>query len=152
MLPDVLKEKRREAKLTQAELAKKIGVSRSSVYAFEAGTREPSNETLVKISNVLGCSVDYLLTGHSGLVLKRSDEREVEINEFYDDNGNVIDVDINLNTMLTGNDEKDKEFITLLEDYANRPGMRMLFKLAHDATEEDVQTAARIIEALRKEE
>lgn len=44
------------------------------------------------------------------------------------------------------------ELADLLEDLKNREDMQMLFKLAHDATPDDVRQAVKIIEALRKEE
>ena len=57
---------------------------------------------------------------------------------------------------LTGWEEpkpaKQDELADLLEDLKNREDMRMLFKLAHDATPDDVRQAVKIIEALRKEE
>lgn len=46
----------------------------------------------------------------------------------------------------------DPELEELLEQLKTRPECRMLFKLAADATAEDVRQAVRIIEALRKEE
>jgi len=43
----------------------------------------------------------------------------------------------------------DDELTGLLEELKSRDDMRMLFKLARNATREDVLTAIRIIEALR---
>lgn len=37
----------------------------------------------------------------------------------------------------------------LLEDLRNRPGMRMLFSVTRDATEEDILKAVKIIETIR---
>ena len=45
---------------------------------------------------------------------------------------------------------EEDELTALLSDLRNREDMRMLFKLAHGATKEDVEQAAKIIEALRK--
>lgn len=47
--------------LSQAKLAKLLGVAQNTVSNWENGTREPDNETLKKISQLLGCTVDYLL-------------------------------------------------------------------------------------------
>ena len=52
---------RTSIKMTQAEFAKRLGVTGASVSAYENGTRQPSFEVLVKIANVLGVSTDYLL-------------------------------------------------------------------------------------------
>ena len=54
---------RREAGLSQSELAKLLQVSPSTVGMYEQGRREPSAEMLLTLSRVLGVSVDYLLSG-----------------------------------------------------------------------------------------
>lgn len=46
----------------------------------------------------------------------------------------------------------DPELDQLLEQLKNRPECRMLFKLAADATADDVRQAVRIIEAIRRKE
>ena len=45
---------------------------------------------------------------------------------------------------------EDRELAELLSSLREREDMRMLFKLAHDASPEDVRQAVRIIEALRR--
>ena len=47
-------------------------------------------------------------------------------------------------------DERDPELAEYLEMLKNRPECRMLFKLAKNATKQDVEQAVKIIEALRK--
>lgn len=47
--------------MSQAELAKKIGVSAVAVTHWVAGGRCPSSYYLGKIADVFGCSTDYLL-------------------------------------------------------------------------------------------
>lgn len=46
--------------------------------------------------------------------------------------------------------EQDEELMELLRSLRDREDIRMLFKLARDASPEDVRQAAKIIEALRK--
>ena len=41
--------------------------------------------------------------------------------------------------------------LAFLEDLQTREDMQMLFRLAHDASPDDVKAAVKIIEALRKE-
>ena len=48
-------------KFTQAELAKKLGITRSSVNAWEMGISVPSTQYLVELSNIFSVSTDYLL-------------------------------------------------------------------------------------------
>jgi transcriptional regulator with XRE-family HTH domain len=48
---------------SQAELARRIGVSTSAVGMYEQERREPSLRLLVKLSQEFGVTTDYLLTG-----------------------------------------------------------------------------------------
>lgn len=52
---------RQQNKLSQSEVARRIGVSASAVSAYEADEISPSLETLVKIANLFHVSTDYLL-------------------------------------------------------------------------------------------
>lgn len=54
---------RRDAGMSQSELARRLGVSSSAVGMYEQGRREPSAERLVKIARLFSVSTDYLLTG-----------------------------------------------------------------------------------------
>lgn len=54
---------RRRQGWSQAELAKRLSISPSSVGMYEQGRREPSLEGAVELSRAFGVSVDYLLTG-----------------------------------------------------------------------------------------
>lgn len=54
---------RAEKGWSQAELAKRIGVSASAVGMYEQGRREPSLALLVCLAQELDVTTDYLLTG-----------------------------------------------------------------------------------------
>lgn len=54
---------RREAGLSQAELARRLQISASAMGMYEQGRREPSMEILVALARELGVTTDYLLTG-----------------------------------------------------------------------------------------
>ena len=70
-----LKEKRSEAKLTQTELAKKVGVSDRTIQNYELGTRRPQNmEVAQKLAEALNTSVDSLL-GTSGILVVQAQEK-----------------------------------------------------------------------------
>lgn len=56
---------RRNAGMSQAELAGRLRVSASAIGMYEQGRREPSADTLVALGEVFGVTVDYLLTGHA---------------------------------------------------------------------------------------
>lgn len=55
---------RRKKKYTQKELAEKIGVTPSFISHIENGISSPSDETLIKISNELGISLESLRGGN----------------------------------------------------------------------------------------
>lgn len=50
---------------SQAELARRIGVSASAVGMYEQGRREPSLDLVVRLARELGVTTDYLLMGDS---------------------------------------------------------------------------------------
>lgn len=52
---------RKKAGLTLKQLGKAVDKAESTISQYESGRREPDNETLLRIADVLGCSVDYLL-------------------------------------------------------------------------------------------
>ena len=57
-----LKEKRKEAGLSQAELAARVGVTSRTIQNYELGTRKPQNvEVVQKLADVLNTTTDYLL-------------------------------------------------------------------------------------------
>jgi len=57
-MPKPLAELRRERGLTQAELAKLIGVTTSAVGNWESGERIPRLPTLRKLADALGCQIE----------------------------------------------------------------------------------------------
>jgi len=56
-----LKMERKEAGLTQQQLADMLGITQPSYIRYENGTSEPSFEMLVRIADIFDVSVDYLL-------------------------------------------------------------------------------------------
>lgn len=47
--------------MTQKQLAEKVGVSRATIAGYETKGKKPPYQTLIELSKVLGCSIDYLL-------------------------------------------------------------------------------------------
>jgi transcriptional regulator with XRE-family HTH domain len=56
-----LRRLRTNAGLTQAQLAQKLSLSGQAISTWELGSREPSLDDLVKIADILDCSLDYLI-------------------------------------------------------------------------------------------
>lgn len=61
MLQIRLKELREKKGISQAELAKKMGVVQSTVGMWESGKNQPQQSTLVALANFFDVSVEYLL-------------------------------------------------------------------------------------------
>mgnify|MGYP004678848699 CR=1 FL=1 len=61
MISEKLKELRKNQNLTQSDIAKKLGITRSSVNAWELGISIPSTRYIVELSELFGVSADYLL-------------------------------------------------------------------------------------------
>ena len=56
-----LKSLRTSQKLTQQQLADRVGVAKSVVSYYESGDRYPSYDVLVKIARIFHTTTDYLL-------------------------------------------------------------------------------------------
>jgi len=54
---------RRQAGISQAELARRLGCSASAVGMYEQGRREPPSDLLVQMARIFDVTTDYLLTG-----------------------------------------------------------------------------------------
>ena len=61
MVSDRIKFLREQKNYTQTDLAKKLGITRSSVNAWELGISVPSTQYIVELSNIFSVSTDYLL-------------------------------------------------------------------------------------------
>lgn len=80
-----LKEKRKSAGLTQAELAEKAGVTARTIQNYELGARKPSNiVTVQRIAEALHTTTEYLLESSEMYVLDAQEKggakaaREIE--------------------------------------------------------------------------
>lgn len=69
-----LKILRRQKNLTQEQLASKIGIPQPTYRTYENGRYEPSIKTLVKLSQILECSVDDILIIDKKDLIEQQDE------------------------------------------------------------------------------
>lgn len=61
MIAEKVKKLREQKGLSQAELARLLGITRSSVDAWEMGISVPSTQYIVDLAGVFDISTDYLL-------------------------------------------------------------------------------------------
>lgn len=62
VLGERIREERKRIHLTQAQLANEVGISDTYMGAIERGERSLTLDTLVKLANRIGVTIDYLLT------------------------------------------------------------------------------------------
>lgn len=56
----VIKLMREKMRLSQEDVAEKIGVSRFTIINWESGKREPKLSELIKLANLFGCTIDEM--------------------------------------------------------------------------------------------
>lgn len=77
---------RKQLKLSQDDLAKKIGTSAPIVGRYERDEVKPSIDVAAKIADALGVSIDYLLGNSEKMVLdKKNLQRLKEIDQLADE-------------------------------------------------------------------
>ena len=84
MIADKIKQLRVSNNMTQADLAKKLNITRSSVNAWEMGISTPSTTYLVELAELFHVSTDYLLGLSNNVTLDISSLSEQEIKIVYD--------------------------------------------------------------------
>ena len=80
-LADKLKEARKNAGLTQVELAEKLCVSRQAITKWESGNGIPDVENLKNIAKVLDISIDFLLDDE-GTLDKTIIKEQINLNDY----------------------------------------------------------------------
>lgn len=81
MICDRIKQLREQAGYSQAQLAKRLDVTRSSVNAWEMGFSMPTTQYVVALAKLFHVSADYLLglTASSSIVLDGYMQEEIEL-------------------------------------------------------------------------
>lgn len=101
-----IKEARKNARITQADLADRLGVHRSTIANYELGRRKPSVTELKQIADILHVDVNYLLEGDE---VNPADELLTRANNVFSD--------LNLSK-----EDKDAIFHDIMEIYMNGKG------------------------------
>ena len=61
MFSQILKNLRSGKGLSQRELSSQLGLSANCICEYEKGRSEPNLDTLMKLSSIFECSIDYLV-------------------------------------------------------------------------------------------
>lgn len=79
MIADKIKLLREKGGMTQADLARKLGVTRSGVNAWEMGITTPSTQYVVELSLLFKVSTDFLLDMPCGITISADGLTDREI-------------------------------------------------------------------------
>lgn len=122
---NIFKRLRSSSGLTQAEMAEKLRISRSTIGMYETGAREPDFETLEKIADFFNVDIDYLLG--------RTDKTTLlpeSVNHYY------------------LNDETRE----IAQEVFENPELRSLFHVARDIDPEELRAHIEFMKKLKARE
>ena len=123
MLGDIIKQLRKNAKITQKIFADQMKVSKSTIAMWETNNREPDIETLKKIAEFFGVSVDYLTGSNITIDYSYIDETKEYCKKHFPKHSK--DVECILNDLDCLNDKGISEVckrvheLTMISEYSN---------------------------------
>lgn len=111
-----LKKARKAKGLTAEQLAQLLHFSKGTINGYEQEIREPDLQTLIKLSELLDCSVDYLIGNEKGITISQSEYKNLKsaqesLNKAMNPiNNRIQNVNINgsNNKIIIGNNNKTK--------------------------------------------
>lgn len=134
-----IKERRVTLGFSQDELAKKMGyTSRSSIAKIEAGLVDLPQSKIEAFANALGTTPGYLLGWD-----REPDDLDKKVLDIYPD---FVPGEKYLDQAASA---RDDEIWQLREELRHDPKRRMLFDAARNVRKEDIETAVRILDALK---
>ncbi len=74
---------RKERKLRQEDMAKQLGIARTTYAMYEQGNREPDYNTLIKLATFFEVSIDYLLGTTE--IRQVTDLQDPELYQWFED-------------------------------------------------------------------
>lgn len=137
-----LKQLRKNLKLTQQQLADKVGVSKTSIIYWEKDENVPKHESLMALSNALETTPDWLLFGKSEVSLPSKDEVYISPIRFNpsDENKNTVRIPVHKDVKASCGDgvanfleditdylDIDPQILKLLGIRANPKNLRVIY-------------------------
>ena len=83
MVAERIKQLREQNALTQTDLAKQLGITRSSVNAWEMGISVPSTQYVVELAGIFKVSTDFLLGVDTTATIGVSGLTEADVELLY---------------------------------------------------------------------
>ena len=83
MIADRIRFLREQKGMTQTELAKNLGITRSSVNAWEMGISAPSTQYVIELSKIFSISTDYILGVENTTTIETNGLTESDIEMIY---------------------------------------------------------------------
>lgn len=132
---------REDADLTQEDLARILGISRSALSLYEIDKRAPDYQTLRNLADHFHVSVDYIL-GHPPL-----DNSQVR------ENGPNYGTDAEYaSKRIVEALESRPELLAVWKELLNRGEMQLLFKQVSGMSDETIRKVISIIKIIEDEE
>lgn len=97
-----LKEARERTRLTQMQVAEKLGISNGTLSGYERNYRDPDTNTLAALARVYGVTTDYLTTGkESGEYYNDSEieNKRKEIMKIINSTDDLKEIDLTLDVI-----------------------------------------------------
>jgi transcriptional regulator with XRE-family HTH domain len=126
---DKIKHSREALGMTKAELARALGVTKSSIGQWEEGTTAPNRNRITQVARVLGWGRDLIDPRYIGGVEQSGDQRSVELVPWGAIVGFVVTNGLSpakgkrkpIKTVKVDNDLPDDAFATVAMDEAMTP-------------------------------
>ena len=100
-----LKERRKELGITLVQIHEKTGISTGILSAWERSEKLPSAPSLIKLSDILQCSVDWILFGEQRFQSSLNSETSVS------SSCNLVSLESELISSFSELDQEDQEEI-----------------------------------------
>lgn len=140
---ECIRDWRIRAKMTQAELAQKVGLATITIRQYETGKREPKFETLKKIAVALNCEITMLVPTRreNPLFYQKIESNLSEEEKSYlkgiDEEDRIFTIE-EMNSYLDGISDKDFEL------------WERMYNAFYELTGKGREIAAQMLEALAK--
>lgn len=105
-----IKQRRNDLGLTQAQIKLETGISTGNMSEIENGIKLPSTPALIALSNILDCSIDWILKGNSLNREPETDQREYRLlygfrslsEENKEELMEILEIKLRRSTMVSG--------------------------------------------------